>query len=49
MIALVIEFSCVVAWFVWLHRRQVRDRARARRLPLRQMRLEFDDEREVGS
>jgi hypothetical protein len=39
MVALAIEFSLVVAWFVWLHRRQVRDRARARRVPLRQMRL----------
>lgn len=49
MIALAIEFTCVVAWFVWLHRRQVRDRAQARRVPLQQMRLNFDDEREVGS
>lgn len=43
MVALVIEFSCVVVWFLWLHRRQVRDRARARRLPWRQMPLEFED------
>jgi hypothetical protein len=46
MVALAIEFSLVVAWFVWLHRRQVRDRARARRVPLRQMRLSFEDESE---
>ena len=39
MVALVIEFSCVLAWFVWLHRRQVRDRDRARRVPRRQMQL----------
>jgi len=43
MVALVIEFSCVVAWFLWLHRRQVRDRARARRLPWRQLPLELED------
>jgi hypothetical protein len=49
MVALVIEFSIVVAWFIWLRRRQVRDRTRTRRLPMRQMRLEFEDEREVGS
>jgi hypothetical protein len=41
MVALAIEFSCVVAWFLWLHRRQVRDRARARRVPWRQMQLGF--------
>ncbi len=49
MLALAIEFSLVVVWFLWLYRRQVRERARARRLPLRQMRLDFEDEREVGS
>lgn len=49
MLALVIEFSLIVGWFLWLHRRQVRDRTRARRVPLRQMRLDFEDEREVGS
>ncbi len=43
MLALAIEFSLVVAWFLWLHRRQVRDRTRARRVPWRQMRLGFDD------
>jgi hypothetical protein len=48
MVALALEFSFIVAWFLWLHRRQVRDRRRARRVPLRQMRLDFDDEREVG-
>jgi hypothetical protein len=42
MVALVIEFSCVVAWFLWLHRRQVRDRDRARRVPRRQMQLVFE-------
>jgi hypothetical protein len=45
MVALVIEFSCVVAWFVWLHRRQMRDRGWARRVPLRQMRFGFEDKR----
>ena len=43
MVAVVIEFSCVVAWFIWLHRRQVRDRERARRLPRRQMELGLGD------
>ena len=42
MIALVIEFSCVVLWFLYLHRCQVRDRARARRLPWKQMPLELE-------
>jgi hypothetical protein len=45
MIALIIEFSCVVLWFLYLHRRQVRDRARARRLPWKQMPLELEDGR----
>lgn len=49
MVALIIEFSLVVAWFLWLHRRQVRDRDKARRVPLRQMRLELDNDREVES
>ena len=44
MLALAIEFSAVVAWFLWLHRGQVRDRARARRVPLRQMRLGFESD-----
>ena len=43
MIALAIEFSCVVAWFLWLHRRQVRDRARAMRVPRRQMELGLEE------
>lgn len=46
MVALIIEFSCVVAWFVWLYFRQVRDRDRARRVPLRQLHLRFEDESE---
>jgi hypothetical protein len=46
MVALVIEFCCVVAWFLWLHRRQVRDRERLRRVPRRQMRLEFEEDKE---
>ena len=49
MVALIIEFSCVVAWFLWLYHRQVRDRERARRVPLRQMRLRFEDEGEIES
>ncbi len=47
MIALIIEFSCVVLWFLYLHRRQVRDRARARRLPWRQMPLELEGRKSV--
>ncbi len=43
MIALIIEFSCVVLWFLFLYRRQLRDRARARRLPWRQMPLELEE------
>ena len=46
MVALAIEFSCVVAWFLWLHRRQVRDRARMRRVPWRQMRLDLKEDKE---
>jgi hypothetical protein len=43
MVALLIEFSLVAGWFVWLHRRQMRDRERARRVPPRQMRLPFGE------
>jgi hypothetical protein len=43
MIALAIEFSCVVALFLWLHRRQIRDRDRARRVPRRQMELGLEE------
>ena len=46
MVGLIIEFSLVVGWFVWLHRRQVRDRERARRLRPKQLDLELDQEPE---
>ena len=39
MVALVIEFSLVVAWFLYLHRCQVRDRERRVRLPRQQLLL----------
>ena len=39
MTGIIIEFSLVVGWFVWMHRRQVRDRERARRLRPRQLDL----------
>ena len=46
MIGLCIEFSIVLALFAWLWRRQVRERARARRVPPSQLPLIFDpDER----
>lgn len=43
MIAFAVEFSCVVVWFLWLYRRQIRDRARARRIPRRQMELGLEE------
>jgi hypothetical protein len=49
MIALAVEFCLVVAWFIWLYRRQVRDRERQRRVPLRQLRLPLEKDGEVGS
>ncbi len=39
MLAFAVEFSLVVAWFLWAHRRQVRDRERKRRVPPSQLRL----------
>jgi len=48
MVALAVEFSLVVAWFIWMHRRE-RGRERARRTRASQMRLPFDKDREVGS
>ena len=44
MLGLTIEFSLIVAWFLWMHRRQLRDRARARRVPPAQLRLGFDED-----
>lgn len=49
MFGLIIEFSLVVAWFVWLHRRQVRDRDRTRRVPPTQLRLGFDEDAGRGT
>lgn len=49
MIALAVEFSLVVAWFLWLYRRQLRDRERQRRLPARQLPLPLEQDGEVGS
>src|SRR5438874_1708612 len=44
MLGLIIEFSLVVALFVWLHRRQLRDRDRAQRVRPAQLDLDLDDE-----
>jgi len=44
MVGLIIEFCLVVAWLGWLHRKELRDRDRARRLPPRQMNLNLDEE-----
>ena len=49
MIALAVELSLVVVWFVWLYRRQLRDRDRKRRLPARQLPLPLEQDHEVGS
>jgi hypothetical protein len=43
-IGLAIEFSLVIALFVWLYRRQVRDRDRARRVRPSQLNLDLDSE-----
>jgi hypothetical protein len=53
-IALAVEISLVVAWFVWAYRRQLRERARKRRGPDEQLPLPLDEEhvpkdRQVGS
>jgi hypothetical protein len=47
--ALVLEISLVVAWFIWAHRRQERDRQRQRRVPAKQLQLPFEKDPEVGS
>ena len=39
------EFSLIVAWFLWLHRRQKREREKSRRVPLRQLHLDLDGDR----
>lgn len=44
MLGLCIEITLVSALFVWLYRRQLRDRDRARRVRPSQLRLEFDEE-----
>jgi hypothetical protein len=44
MIGLAIEFSLVIALFVWLYRRQVRDRDRASRVRPSQLKLDLDEE-----
>jgi len=48
MLALVLEFTAVVAWFLWLYRRQVRARREANRPPPDQLRLPFERDREPG-
>lgn len=44
MLGLSIELALVAALFLWLYRRQLRDRAHARRVPPTQMKLELDEE-----
>jgi hypothetical protein len=44
MVGLIIEFCLVVGLFVWLHRRQLRDEDRARRLRPKQMHLDLEEE-----
>ena len=48
MFALAVEISLVVAWFIWAHRRQMRDERRKQRLPAKQLRLPLEKDREVG-
>jgi hypothetical protein len=43
MLGLLVEFSLVVAIFIWLHRRQMRDRERDRRIPPSQLPLFEED------
>jgi hypothetical protein len=47
-IALAVEISLVVAWFIWAYRRQERDRQRKLRLPARQLPLPLEKDREIG-
>lgn len=44
MLGLCIELSLVGALFVWLHRRQLRDRDRARRVRPSQLHFDLDEE-----
>ncbi len=44
MLGLLVELSLVCALFAWLHRRQFRARARARRIPPSQLHLDLDGE-----
>jgi hypothetical protein len=44
MLGLCIEVTLVGALFVWLYRRQIRDRDRASRIPHSQLPLDFDGE-----
>ncbi len=44
MLGLAIEFTLVVALFLWLYRRQLRDRDRARRVRPSQLRFDLDGE-----
>ena len=43
MLALALEITVVVAWFIWAYRRQARARRRAHRLPPAQLRLPFGE------
>jgi hypothetical protein len=45
MVALLVELSCVAAYFLWMYRRQSRDRDRRKRVPMRQMPLELEKDR----
>lgn len=45
MLGLCIEFSLTVALFLWLYRRQLRDRDRASRIRPSQLHFDLDEER----
>jgi hypothetical protein len=49
MLAFAVEFTLVVAFFVWAWRREVHARRQANRPPPDQLRLPFEDDRKVGS
>ena len=44
MLGLIIEFSLIVGWFAWMHRRDLRDRDRDRRVRPKQMHLDLEEE-----
>jgi hypothetical protein len=52
MLALALEITVVVAWFIWAYRRQARARREANRPPPHQLRLPLEkkeDRREISN